>query len=314
MSGIRPSPPKSHARQGRPGVLRRSGSRPGEHRYPRRRWALAAAGLVTAAIVGINVVQDPDATTLTTGTGVGPDLHTLSVIGEALYLGGHSTVAQSLDGGKTWRRLNSLDNADALAWATTDNAILAGGPTGLYRSKLEALDFTRVSEGVPAGEVNALGGAGTNLYLASPAAGLLVSHDAGQTWQTRNAEAGRTFMGTILVDATDPDQIIVADTKSGLRSSADGGRTFTSLGGPATARSAAQNPANPKKLIAVGADGAAKSSDAGTTWQQVDVPAGTSKVQYSADGRTLYAATALYGQPARVYRSGDDGDNWQPTD
>ena len=313
MSGTRPPPPNSRARQQRPHGPQRSDSRRGKQRHPQRRWAVTAAGLVTAAIFGIDAVQDADITAPTAAAGLGPDLHTLSVIGEALYLGGHSAVAESLDGGKTWRRLRSLNNADALAWATTDNAVLVGGPTGLYRSPLEALNFTRVSEGVPAGEVHALGGAGSNLYLASPEAGLLVSHDAGQSWQTRNAEAGRTFMGTILVDPTDPDQIIVADTKSGLRSSADGGRTFAPLGGPANARSAARNPANPQELIAVGADGAARSSDSGTTWQQVDVPAGTSKVQYSADGRTLYAATTLYGQPARVYRSGDDGASWQPT-
>lgn len=313
MSGTRASPPNNRTRQGQPPGPGSSNSRPGKQHYPRLRWALAAAGLVAAATVGLNAVQGPDTTASTAGSGVGPDLHMLSVIGEALYLGGHSAVAQSLDGGKTWRRLSSLDNADALALAATDDAVLVGGPTGLYRSTPEALDFTRVIAGAPADEVHALGGAGSTFYLASPEAGLLVSHDAGQTWQIRNAEAGRTLMGTILVDATDPERMIVADTKSSLRSSRNGGRTFTSLGGPATARSAAMNPANPKELMAVGADGAARSNDTGTTWQPVDVPAGTSNVQYSVDGRTLYAATALYDQPARLYRSGDDGASWQPT-
>ena len=85
------------------------------------------------------------------------------------------------------------------------------------------------------------------------------------------------------------------------------------LGGPANARYATRNPADPDKLVAVGADGAARSKDAGSTWQDVDVPPGTSKVQYAADGRTLYAATAIDNQPARLYRSGDDGANWQPS-
>ena len=312
MSGTTPTASSGSAPQGRPLGQQGSGPSSSRERYRRLRWTLITAGAVAAAIWGITAAQDAAAPP-TASAGVGPDLHTLAVVGEALYIGGHSAVAQSLDSGKTWSRLSSLDNADAMGWAVTDNAVLFGGAAGLYRSTREAVDFTRITEGVPADGVRALGGAGSTVYLASPSAGLLVSHDAGQTWQTRNSEAGSTFLGTIQVDASNPERIIVPDTKSGLRLSTDGGKTFTSLGGPANARYATRNPADPDKLVAVGADGAAKSKDAGSTWQDIDVPPGTSKVQYAADGRTLYAATAIDNQPARLYRSGDDGANWQPT-
>ena len=141
---------------------------------------------------------------------MGPDLHTLTVVGEALYLGGHSAVAQSLDSGRTWRRLNSLDNANALGWAVTDNAVLVGGASGHYRSPREAVVFTGISEGVAADKIHALGGTGSTVYLASPSVGLLVSRDAGQTWQTRNSEAGRTFLGMIQVDGSNPPGHTVA--------------------------------------------------------------------------------------------------------
>lgn len=315
MSSTAPTASSGSAPQRRPPGQPSSGSSPRSERHRRLRWTLVTAGAVAATIWGITAAQDPEgAGSPTASPGVGPDLHTLAVVGEALYLGGHSAVVQSLDSGRTWSRLNSLDNADAMGWAITDNAVLVGGASGLYRSTREATDFSRIAEGVPADDIRALGGTGSTVYLASPSAGLLVSHDAGQTWQERNSKAGRSFLGTIQVDASNPDRIIAPDTKAGLQLSTNGGRTFTSLGGPANARSATRHPTEPDKLVAVGADGAARSKDAGSTWQDIDVPPGTSKVQYAADGQTLYAATALYNQPARVHQSDDQGASWQLVD
>lgn len=72
--------------------------------------------------------------------------------------------------------------------------------------------------------MHALGAAGDTVYLASPRAGLLASSDGGRSWQTRNADAGRGFMGTILVDSADPAHLIAPDMQSGLVASADGWR------------------------------------------------------------------------------------------
>lgn len=59
----------------------------------------------------------------------------------------------------------------------------------------------------------------------TPQVGLLDSTDGGQTWQVRSAQAGRSFMGTILVDPKDPNRLIGVDMAVGLTARADGGRT-----------------------------------------------------------------------------------------
>ena len=292
-------------------------ARRAERRRRRLRWGAAAAALLLAGAVGFLVSRggDPGAGD-TAGpqptVSVGGDLHSVTSIGNALYVGGHEAVGVSRDSGSTWQQVKSLDNADAMGWAVTDSVVLAGGHPGLYRSTDQGVTFNPVSGSAAVPDVHALGGAGTTLYLASPQAGLLTSADGGQSWQVRNPTAGRSFMGTILVDPKDPSRLVAPDMSGGLTSSTDGGRTFTPLGGPAGAMAAAWNPTATEEIIAVGMNGAARSIDGGASWQDIAVPEGTSAVTYTADGRTIYAG-ALQGEQARTYRSTDAGASWQPT-
>lgn len=290
-----------------------------EQRRRRLRWGAAAASLLLllAGVVMFLVAGGADTRAEDTAApqptvSVGRDLHTVTTIGDALYVGGHDAVAVSRDGGSGWQQIRSLDDADAMGWAVRNDEVLVGGHPGLYRSTDSGATFTRVTGAAAVPDVHALGGTDTTVYLASPQAGLLTSADGGQTWQTRNAGAGRSFMGTILVDPKNPDRIVAPDMSGGLTASTDGGRTFTPLGGPTGAMAAAWNPTNVEQLVAVGMNGAARSEDGGTTWQDIAAPAGTSAVTYAADGRTVYAA-ALDGEQARTYRSTDAGATWRPT-
>src|SRR3989442_6993082 len=79
------------------------------------------------------------------------------------------------------------------------------------------------------------------VYLGSPKAGLLASTDGGNSWQVRNAQAGRSFMGTILVDPTDSARLIAPDMAAGLSVSNDGGRTWKPLGGARRGNAAASD-------------------------------------------------------------------------
>lgn len=243
---------------------------------------------------------------------VGGDLHTLAVVGKALYVGGHSDVAVSRDGGGTWRQVDSLSGADSMGWAITPGNVLMGGHPGLYRSTDNGSTFSAVAGAAAVPDVHALGNAGGTVYLASPQAGLLVSVDGGRTWKVRNPQAGQSFMGTILVDPNNPDRLIAPDMSNGLSISTDGGRSWRSLGGPMGAMAAAWNANNTDQIVAVGMDGGAMSTDSGATWKNIDLPSGTSAVTYATDGRTLYAG-ALEGQQAHIYRSTDGGITWAPT-
>jgi photosystem II stability/assembly factor-like uncharacterized protein len=242
---------------------------------------------------------------------VGGDLHTVTSIENSLYVGGHAAVAVSHDDGQTWQQVDSLEGADAMGWAVTPDAVLAGGHPGLFRSTDDGATFSQVSD-VSFTDVHALGGTGTTVYLASPQAGLLASTDGGESWQVRNAEAGRSFMGTILVDPRNPQRMIAPDMSGALAVSTDGGGSWLSLGGPNGAMAADWNPTETEQIVAVGLDGAARTTDGGATWRDLDVPNGTSAIAYTDNGKALVAAV-LQDELAVTYRSIDDGVTWTAT-
>jgi len=243
---------------------------------------------------------------------VGGDLHTVFALGDALYVGGHDAVAVSHNGGRSWRDVPSLKGADAMGWVVTPSAVFVGGHPGLYRSTDRGATFTAVRGAGTVPDVHALGGSAGTLYVASPRAGLLVSVDDGNSWRVRNSQTGRSFMGTILVDPRNPLRLIAPDMSSGLTISTDGGRSWSSLGGPAGAMAAAWNPSDPSQILAVGMNGGASSTNSGANWHPITLPAGTSALSYNATGRILYAGV-LDAQRARTYRSDDNGATWTAT-
>lgn len=294
----------------------RAATTQGSARRRARIQRIAAAVAVLAVVMGVIVFANRGTGSASHSTAaspaVGGDLHTLFVLGDALYVGGHDAVAVSRDSGRIFTSVSSLAGADAMGWASRGNTVLVGGHPGLYRSTDRGVTFTRLTGPGAVGDVHALGGTGNTLYLASPEAGLLASLDGGVSWQVRNAQAGRSFMGTILIDPANPARLIAPDMSAGLTTSSDGGRTWTALGGPAGAIAVAWNPADTRQMLAVGMDGGAVSSDGGATWRPVTLPGGTSAVSYGSTGRIFYAG-ALNGQQARTFRSTDNGHTWAPT-
>ena len=278
------------------------------------RWAGAAAAVVLL-VVGVTLLatrggDSPGSTA--NGPVVGGDLHTVAVVGDALYVAGHAAVGVSRDGGRQWQQVDALKGADPMGWAVTSDTVLVGGHPGLFRSTDNGATFNKVTGAGTVPDAHALGGAGGTFYLGSPQAGLLASTDGGRSWQVRDAQAGRSFMGTILVDPRDPVRLIAADMSAGLTASSDGGRTWKPLGGPSGAMAVAWNPTDTRQIIAVSVNGGARSSDGGGTWEQLTLPANTSAVSYDPAGATVYAG-ALDGERARVYRSVDAGVSWTAT-
>ena len=243
---------------------------------------------------------------------VGGDLHTVAVVDDRVFLGGHERVVATSPTAPAWTRLASLDSADAMGWAVTPGAVLVGGHPGLFRSTDRTATFTRATGTAALSDVHALGAAGNTVYAGSPQSGFLMSIDGGVSWTVRNASAGRSFMGTLLVDPKNPQRVIAPDMQNGIVTSSDGGRSWNSLGGPDGAMAVAWNPRNTAQLIAVGMNGGARSSDGGRSWQPIQLPSGTTAVSYAADGNTLYAG-ALRDQHAYLYSS-RDGADWTAFD
>ncbi|HEX2032512.1 MAG TPA: sialidase family protein [Actinomycetota bacterium] len=244
---------------------------------------------------------------------VGGDLHSLVASpteSSRLYVGGHEGVAVSTDEGTTWRQLESLDGADAMGWAFSEERILVGGHPGMFVSMDGGRTFETRNEGLPATDIHAVGAGGGVIYAASPAAGVFASTDGGLTWEMRTAQVGQSFMGRILVDPADPEHVVAPDMQFGAVESRDGGRTWRPLGGPQGVMWISWNPDDPTQLVASGMSGAATSSDGGKTWQPITVPAGATIVEVDPERpETMYAA-GLEGTTAEVWVSRDGGGTW----
>jgi hypothetical protein len=277
------------------------------------RWAAAgatAAGLVAFVLLGGPGNEEGDSAE---APFVGGDLHSLVVdpVGtDRLYVGGHEGVAVSVNGGRSWRPVESLSGADAMGWAFTGDTVLVGGHRGLFVSEDGGRSFEMRNEGLPASDVHALGAGEGVIYGASPAAGVFASTDGGTTWQLRTGEVGQSFMGRILVDPADPDHLIAPDMQAGAAESTDGGRTWRALGGIGGAMWVTWDPANTQHLIVSGMGEAAESTDGGASWQSITVPRGASVVEMDpTDSAVLYAGT-LDGTNAAISVSRDGGASW----
>jgi photosystem II stability/assembly factor-like uncharacterized protein len=297
--------------------------RPGKKRPARTPWyrrGNAAVWLVVAAvaaIVAVNVLGGSE----DRGTPgepvslpvVGTDLHSLVVDPQdpdTLYIGSHSGVSVSDDGGKTWAAEPTLDGADAMGWAFTDELILVGGHPGISISSDGGVTFEPRNEGLPATDVHALGAGENVIYAGLAGVGTAASTDEGRSWEMRSEDVGGNFMGRIQVDPADQEHLIAPDMGAGAVESSDGGGTWNALGGVEGTMWVSWDVRDTDHIIVTGQGAAAESTDGGQSWEPLEIPEGASIVEFSPhEGEVLYAAV-LEAPEASVYVSEDGGETW----
>ena len=197
-----------------------------------------------------------------------------------------------------------------MGWAKTSSGFLAGGHPGLFQSTDDGATFTNILFFGNVSDVHSIGASGDTVYLASPQVGLLASTDGGVNWLLRNEQVGQSFMGSMLVDPTNPLRVIAPDMDSGLVISNDGGVSWKSLGAAIGAMSVTWNPMKTKEIAAIGMNGGVISNDDGSTWKDLPLPTGASAVAYSGDGQKLFSAV-LIGVNSKIYVTTDEGENWK---
>jgi len=244
---------------------------------------------------------------------VGADLHSLVVDPsdpDTIYIGSHQGVSVSTDDGKTWKVVESLNGADAMGWAFTDDAILVGGHPGISVSTDGGDTFEQRNDGLPSTDVHALGAGDDVIYAGLAGVGTFASTDGGQSWEARSEEVGGAFMGRIHVDPSDDEHLVAPDMGGGAMQSADGGRTWEALGGVQGAMWVSWDESDTDHIIVTGQGSAAESTDGGETWEALEIPQGASIVEFSPhDPKVLFAAV-LEAPEASVYVSSDGGDAW----
>jgi photosystem II stability/assembly factor-like uncharacterized protein len=297
----------------------KSGRRPPAH-PPWYRRGDVAVYLVVAAVAAIVAVVvlggNEDRGTPTQPVSnpvVGADLHSFVVDPkdpDTLYIGSHSGVSVSIDGGKTWAAEPTLDGADAMGWAFTQDLILVGGHPGLSVSTDGGATFDQRNEGLPTTDVHALGAGKDVIYAGLAGVGTFASTDGGQSWEARSEQVGGAFMGRIQVDPSDDDHVIAPDMGAGAVESTDGGRTWGSLGGLQMSMWVSWDVRDTDHIVVTGQGSAAESTDGGRSWDPLEIPEGASIVEFSPhDSKVLYAAV-LEAPEASVYVSEDAGKTW----
>jgi photosystem II stability/assembly factor-like uncharacterized protein len=277
-------------------------------------WLTAAAVLVLAALVVV-ATRDGSDDTDTAGSGglTGGDFHSL-VVDPAdplrLFVGGHTNVSVSTNGGRTWTEIEDLRDADAMGWAFIGDTVYVSGHPGLNRSADGGRTFERVNDGLPNTDVHAFGGSDDVLYGASPAVGVFASTSGPPDWEIRSADDGQPFFGRIVIDPEDPEHLFAGDAQSGVAESRDGGRTWQRVDAGLSSATWISASGDLAVLVASGPAGAARSDDSGRTWQPVELPDGASLVEVADDGTLLYAGRHS-GSRVEVSVSRDGGTTWQ---
>ncbi|MDQ2857012.1 MAG: hypothetical protein M3R68_11830, partial [Acidobacteriota bacterium] len=211
-------------------------------------------------------------------------------------------VFRSTDGGQSWTKVLYKDeNTGAIELAyDPDNsrtvyavlwntrrppwsvyAPITGPGGGLYKSTDGGVSWKELSgHGLPAGNLGrigidvAAGQKGRRVYAlidASPASGLYVSDDSGQTWTLTSTDAritGRAwYFSEVRVDPKNPDIVYVSNVS--LYRSTDGGKNFTAIKGAPGGddyHSLWIDPANPNRMISGVDQGVIVSVDGGISW------------------------------------------------
>jgi len=121
----------------------------------------------------------------------------------------------------------------------------------------------------------------SHLYLGTTNSWLYESSNGGASWHrlARLGPADDLALDHIVVEAADPTTVYVAawtisHPDGGLWVSHNAGKSFTELAGMhgQSIRAFVQAPSNPKLLFAGTLQGVFRSSDAGSTWQQISPP------------------------------------------
>ena len=282
-----------------------SGPRP----RPRRLAPLAAiAGVAAVALIGLALGlrqsggQAPWARLAT------QDVHSLAFVGhdtQHLLFGHHGGLRESRDGGRTWTDLPV--RADAMAMApASDGSIVIAGHDVFTASHDGGRTWAPIAADLPSLDIHGFtrdpaDPARMWAYLAT--GGLWQSTDFGSHW-TRVDQDNIIYPVAIRAGAT---TTLLGVDASGLVTSADGGRTWTSLGAPPTypLTSLAATP-DGRVLLAGSPDGLYRSSDGGRTWAKTGYVGSAFAVAVSADGATV----ALVSKEAEFFRSQDGGGSW----
>jgi photosystem II stability/assembly factor-like uncharacterized protein len=256
-----------------------------------------------------------------------PNIVYVAAVGRPFGPNPERGVFRTKDGGKTWQKVlyvNEKTGAVDLAMDPKDSRVLyasawqvlrhpwgidtAGPGSGMYKSTDGGDHWSRLTDGLPKGDMGKIGVAVSNidsnrLYAtveAEDGGGVYKSEDAGKSWKLMNDDfsvRGRQYYyGHIFADTQELDTLYTFSSK-GFFKSADGGKTYTTLRAPhGDYHDLWIDPKNHLRMVNANDGGATVTFNGGTTWSSLDnQPTGQ-----------FYEVIADNHFPYRVYGSQQD--------
>ncbi len=187
-----------------------------------------------------------------------PDIVYVAALGPLWAPGGERGLYKTTDGGRTWTNTKEIgrftgftdlamdpSNADVLYAASfmrerREYGFLPAGPeSGLWKSVDGARTWTKLSTGLPTGDIGRIGISVCNskpstiyaiFHARGTTGGVYRSDDSGANWrQVSPANPTAWFYSFVKCDPTDPEHVIRLNAAS--QESFDGGRTWTGYAG-----------------------------------------------------------------------------------
>jgi photosystem II stability/assembly factor-like uncharacterized protein len=158
------------------------------------------------------------------------------------------------------------------------------------------------------------------IYIGSPSGGIWKTTDGGLTWVNLSSNLPTLGVSSILIHPTNPDIIYIgtgdrdADDAPGIGvyKSTDGGMTWnqSSTGmGDKTVGAMIMHPTDPNIILAATSGGIYKTTDGGATWSQ-KLTSTFKDIKFKPGDPAIVYATYASSSGARLYRSGNTGNNW----
>ena len=212
----------------------------------------------------------------------GPDRHSLLLDpadSRHLFYGNHAGLHESRDGGKTWRAVSGLKDADAMGLAWGDKrlgVVHVAGHEVYFKSVDGGKSFRSGRLSLPGADIHGFASGMSDprfVYAYVVGHGIYRSEDGATTWRqvvpTSAVKPGPDIMG-LAVDPTNPQVLLAATMSSGYFRNKDGGLTWEQGPVRAAMTSLAFAPDDPKTIYAAAPLlGLHRTTDGGKTWQVI---------------------------------------------